>query len=309
MDLIKYYFNHEIIKYNTNVKNICNNILELDKIPTYQKRLIKSKYDLVIKFINYDINKLSQETNTYNSLDSEIFLINQYLENKFTHPYFLPYIAITNVINFGRKVLDNPEISCEININKSKVIQDEYITLVTPINVGIIMPEYKPFEMYLYDNKDLEYIFVLKNIYNILDLAILIRDKYNMIHCDVKLENIVVHNNIFYLIDWENAFQVGDMYYHEDRSATGNTEMYPHYDVNSEEFFVYSIGVLITRIIGFHYGVTCYDFIENHLLNFVLSKIPNSILKHYEDLLIYIFVIKIHKIEVLKDKISNIINK
>ena len=43
------------------------------------------------------------------------------------------------------------------------------------------------------------------------------------------------------------------------------------------------------------------------LLNYVLSKIPNSILKHYEDLLIYIFVVKIHKIEVLKDKIRKII--
>jgi hypothetical protein len=309
MDCIKFYINHQIIKYSTitndSIKDICNKTLELDKIPTYQKRLVSSNNNLVIKFIQYDINNLNNEK--CNNIDSEIFLINQYLENKFTHPSFLPYIAITNIINFGRKILDNSEIS-EINMNKSKVVQDEYITLVTPMNIGIIMPKYKPFEMYLFENQDLDHILVLNNIYNILDLAILIRDKYNMIHCDVKLENILVNNNIFYLIDWENTFQVDEKYYHEDRSSSGNTEMYPHYDVNSEEFFVYSIGVLITRIIGFHYGVTCFDFIENLLLNYVLSKIPNNILRHYDDLLIHIFVVKIHKIEDLKDKISKIIN-
>jgi len=309
MDCIKLYINHEIIKFSTITndcaKDICNKILELDKIPTYKKRLIHSNNNFVIKFIQYDIDKLNNEK--CNNLDSEIYLINQYLENKFSHPSFFPYTAITNIINFGRKVLDNSD-SNEININKSKVIQDEYITLVTPMNIGIIMPKYTPFEMYLFDNQDLEYTFVLKNILNILDLAILIRDKYNMIHCDVKLENVVVNNDIFYLIDWENTFRLDEIYYHEDRSSTGNTEMYPHYDVNSEDFFIYSIGVLITRIIGFHYGVTCHDFMENLLLNYILSKIPNNVLNHYDDLLIHIFVVKIHKIEDIKDKISKIIN-
>ena len=303
MNINKYYINHEIIKFHSTisdeVKYICNEISELENLPTYNKRVISSANNMIIKFIQYDINNLNNEKLNYN--DSEIYLINQYLENKFTHPYFLPYIGITNIINFGKKTIHN------ITTN-DEVLQDEYITLVSPMNTGIIMPKYKSLVLYLSNNQDLDYIFLLKNIVNILDLAILIRDKYNIIHCDVKIDNIVVDKNIFYLIDWENSFEVDEMYYHEDRSKTGNTEMYPHYNANSEQFFIYSIGVLITRIIGFHYGVTYTDFIDNNLLHFILSKIPNNILRHYEDLLIHIFVRKIDKIEVLIDKINSILN-
>jgi len=294
--MIKYYINHEIVKFNTTIydsnKNICNELLDIEYIPTYYKRVILSKNNMLIKFINYDINNLNNSK--FNYRDSEIFLINQYLENKLVHPFFLPYIAITNIVNFNQITTNDTNITNEI-------LQYE------DVNVGIIMPKYEPLKLYLSSNQDLDYIFLLKNIKNILDLAIYIRDKYNIIHCDVKIDNIVVDQNIFYLIDWENSFSVGEMYYHEDRSDTGNTEMYPHYNVNSEEFFVYSIGVLITRIIGYHYGVTYHDFVDNNLLHFILSKIPNNVLGYYEDLLIHIFVKKINKIEVLLGKINKIL--
>jgi len=295
MNLVKSYVNHEISKINTTINPTIDTLLELDKLPTYQKRAIYTKNDLVIKFIYYDINKLSDTIS--DNLNSEIFLVNQYIENKFTHPYFLPYLGITNINSFKQKIFTN-----------SECIKDEDIIMQIPVNIGIIMPMYKTLDKYLFDNLDLDYKFVLTNIYNILDLAILIRDKYNIIHCDVKIDNIVVNDNKFYLIDWENAFECNEMYYNEDRPTSGNSEMYPHYDVDSEQFFVYSIGVLITRIIGFHNGVKSTDFVSNNLLHFILSKIPNSVLQYYEDLLINIFVIKINKIEVLKDKIRKIIN-
>jgi len=310
MNNVVYLLNHEVIKYNKNIDettmNNCKNILDIEKIPTYNKRLIVANNNFVVKFLDYSINIIDNPTLNYKY--SELFLVNQYLDNKFSHPYFLPYIAITKIINFNRKIIKYIENE-DPDVEKNTMVQNEYISLIHDMNIGIIMPKCITLEKYLFDNQDLDYTFVLTNIYNILDLAILFRDKYNIIHCDVKLDNIVVNNNIFYLIDWENAFERNEKYYHEDRPTDGNTEMYPHYDTNSEQFFVYSIGVLITRIIGFHYGVRCYDFIENHLLNYVLSKIPNSVLEYYEDLLIHIFVIKICKIEVLKDKISKIIHK
>jgi hypothetical protein len=301
---VTYTLNHEIIKHNKDVDDVtinnCKNIFEIEKIPTYNKRLVITNNDFAVKFLDYSINKLNSTIPDYKN--SEIFLVNQYLEKNLYHPYYLPYLAITNVINFSRKIITY------INVDNSNV-KNESISLIQNMNIGIIMPKYKTLEKYLFEIQNLDHIVVLTNIYNILDLAILIRDKYNMIHCDVKLDNIVVDDNKFYLIDWENAFEIGEKYYHEDRPAIGNSEMYPHYDTDSEQFFVYSIGVLITRIIGFHYSITCHDFINNNLLHFILSKIPNSVLGYYEDLLIHIFVIKINKIEVLKDKISKIIHK
>ena len=320
MNLLKYTVNHEVIKLNTDIDditaNISKNILYLDKLPTFTKRLVLANDNLAIKFIEYDIDKnniLKPECK-----DSEIFLINQYLNKKFNHPYFLPYIGLTKIINFNQEIVKDSsesssesvsDVSSDIKLtNINKIIKNEYITLVRPMNIGIIMAQCTPLEIYLFENKDLDYIYILTNIYNILDLAILIRDKYEMIHCDVKIDNVVVNNNKFYLIDWENTFESDEKYYHDDRPTDGNSEMYPHYDTNSEQFFVYSIGVLITRIIGFHYGVTYNDFKQNMLLHYILSKIPSHILRNYDDLLINIFVIKINKIEVLKDKIYKIIN-
>jgi len=322
MNLLKYTVNHEVIKLNADIDditaNISKNILYLDKLPTVAKRLVLANNNLAIKFIEYNIDKnniLKPECK-----DSEIFLINQYLNKKFNHPYFLPYIGLTKIINFNQEIVKDssdsssdssestPEnLSNTVN-NINKTIRNEYITLVRPMNIGIIMAQCTPLEIYLFENEELDYIYVLTNIYNILDLAILIRDKYDMIHCDVKIDNVVVNNNKFYLIDWENTFESDEKYYHDDRPKEGNSEMFPHYDADSEQFFVYSIGVLITRIIGFHYGVTYADFTENMLLNYILSKIPNHILRHYDDLLINIFVKKISKIEVLKDKIDRIIH-
>jgi hypothetical protein len=299
MDNIKYYLNHTIYKFkldiDENIKNICKNPLELEKLPTFSKRLIISNNDLAIKFIDYNIHNINNKFS-----NTEIFLINEYLENKLVHEYFIPYIAIINIVN----------IEAQTNISSEEIgFVDNKTTVlnIKDMDIGVIMPKYTPLEKYLFVNDDLSHTIILNNINNILDLAIFIRDKYSIIHADVKLDNIVVNNDKFYLIDWECIFEVNETYYHEERPTEGNTEMYPHYDADSEEFFVYSIGVLIVRIIGFHYGVTYKDFTEHYTINYILSKIPKNIRKVYEDLLITIFVVGIKKIELLKAKISRLL--
>ena len=83
--------------------------------------------------------------------------------------------------------------------------------------------------------------------------------------------------------------------------------MYPFYDATAEQFFIYSIGVLIVRIIGYHYGVTYLDFVDNLNIIYILSKIPYEHSKKYDSIILDICKKKIKKIEVLKDKITEIV--
>ena len=116
MNFVKYSVNHEIIKFSDNanneIKKLCSSPLELNKIPTYNKRLTLSKDILAIKFIDCDINRLK--------IDTETYLISEFLENKFTSSYFLPYIAITNVINFNQDMSESLEEITSSNSSNSK---------------------------------------------------------------------------------------------------------------------------------------------------------------------------------------------
>ena len=284
---------------DSNINNTC-----------IKNRILKIDDTLLVKRISYE----SQDFNN----KSEIFLIKEYLQSKFSSPYFLNYYAI---ILIDDNIQSN--VFPENYKDNSYTILDKYKKNISPImrwinhskmscnllsgNMGIIMPKYEPLNKYLKRHSDLDVNLLLKNIIGILELSILIRDKYELIHCDVKIDNIVVNDNIFYLIDWENAFNTDEIYLHQTRPTNGNTEMYPFYDATAEQFFIYSIGVLIVRIIGYHYGVTYLDFVDNLNIIYILSKIPYEHSKKYDLIVLDICKKKIKKIEVLKDKITEII--
>jgi hypothetical protein len=227
--------------------------------------------------------------------------------NEFTHLNFLNYYAIikfnNNNINLN---IDDDQIK-KLTIYKNKISPALNNTTYKYKNLGIIMPLYEKLSSYLNNNK-ISTELLLLNIIGILDLSILIRDKYDFIHPDVKLCNIVVNDNIFHLIDWEEAFNKNDMYYNYQRPSIGNTEMYPFYNATAEQFLIHSIGVLIVRIIGFHSEITYKDFMDNIRIEYILGKIPNDIVKPFELLIIDIFTRKFNIIEELISYINNMLD-
>jgi serine/threonine protein kinase len=207
--------------------------------------------------------------------DMELYIINKYLSKEFESIHFFNYYAI-------------------IKINNGD-------------GVGIVMPIYDTLKKYLGNNKITPKM-LLDNILLLININIFMKDKYKLIHGDIKVCNILINNDVFYLIDWEKVLLIEEMYYNSRRPTTGNTEMYPHYDATSEQFFIYSIGVLIMRIVGFNYEVTHEDFIHNYHIEYILSKIPMRTICVYETLIFNIIDRKFNKIEELRDNIINIIN-
>jgi serine/threonine protein kinase len=206
--------------------------------------------------------------------DSEVFLIKKYLASEFESPNFIDYYGI---IKF-----------------------DE--------SIGIVMPIYPTLIDYLSDNK-LPSIILLQNLISIIDMNIYTRDNYNFLHFDIKIHNILFKNNTFYLIDWEKVIKMDETYDNRNRPGSGNTEMYPHYNTNAEQFFIYSMYVLIVRIIGYNYDVSYLDFVKNYKLDYILSKIPLLKLLMYEKLIVDIYNRKLNKIEELKERLKEILLK
>jgi hypothetical protein len=292
---------NDIIYLNKNADDIIINTIKSLKIDDNYR--INIENNLVIKYVSIidEINQTQYKDNT------ELFLIKKYLMNEFTHLNFLNYYAIikfnNNNINLN---IDDDQIK-KLTIYKNKISPALNNTTCKHNNLGIIMPQYEKLSSYLNNNK-ISTELILLNIIGILDLSILIRDKYDFIHPDVKLCNIVVNDNIFYLIDWEEAFNINDMYYSYQRPSIGNTEMYPFYNATAEQFLIHSIGVLIVRIIGFHSEITYKDFMDNIRIEYILGKIPNDIVKPFELLIIDIFTRKFNKIEELTSYINNMLD-
>jgi len=171
---------------------------------------------------------------------------------------------------------------------------------------GILMANYNTLDKYL-ENIDIDSKLLLSNILGIIDLTIKVRDKYDFIHGDLKINNILIKNDIFYLIDWEYILYTTDLYSTKNRPKTGNTEMYPFYDATSEEFFIHSVGVLIVRILGYNYNVTYKCFMKNLSIYYMLSCIPIKNRFIFENIINSIFNREYHKIEKLRDDINNLL--
>ena len=294
---------NNIIYLNKNIDDNIINTIKLLKIDNPYR--INIENNLVIKYINVieDMHQLEYKDNT------ELFLIKKYLMNEFTHLNFLNYYAIVKFDN-KKLIYDKDDPFTKLTIYKNRISPglNNIINNTTCKyeNYRIIMPQYEKLSSYL-NNNEIDTELILLNIIGILDLSILIRDKYNFIHPDVKLCNIIVNNNIFYLIDWEEAFHIDDVYYNYQRPLDGNTEMYPYYDATAEQFLIHSIGVLIIRIIGFHCEITYKDFMDNIRIEYILGKIPNDIVRPYESLIMDIFTRKFNKIEELITNINKIL--
>jgi len=170
------------------------------------------------------------------------------------------------------------------------------------------MPIYETLEDYICDIDTINPNILLSNILGILDLMIYVRDKYKFIHSDIKLHNILVKDDIFYVIDWEDIMEIDTIYYHKERPVTGNTEMYPFYDATAEEFFIHSIGVLIVRILGYRSNISYKTFVANLNIFYILSEIPIIKTYLYEDVIIKIFNRKYSKIENLREDVYKLLN-
>jgi len=291
---------NDVLYLNNKLDNTIVDTIKLLKIDTTYR--ISSTTKFIIKC--FKINEEFDEKN------SEIFLIEKYLMNEFSHNNYLNYYAIIKINKNYNITNDKDDSLTKLTIYKNKISpmlnsienksKDKYD------NIAVVMPHYEKLSDYLNDN-DITINILLENIIGILDLSILIRDKYNYIHPDVKLCNIVVDNNKFYLIDWEDAYLTKDTYYNQFRPTDGNTEMYPYYDATAEQFLIHSIGVLIVRIIGYHFEITYKDFMENYSIHYILTKIPNKNLRPYEHLILDIFSRKFNKIEELINSINKLL--
>ena len=266
--------------------------------------------DRIIEIDNYIIKNIPIDKIT-DKLNTEILLIQKYLSGDFVQPHFLNYHLILSVIEKKLKKSNSFDYITKLTEYKNKISPNLINKDIKKTNkiydYIVVMPKYQKLSLYLSDTILNDNI-ILTNIIGILDLSILIRDKYSLIHCDVKVCNIVVNNNIFYLIDWEDAFNIDDVYYQCSRPKYGNTEMYPHYDSTSEQFFIYSIGVLIIRIIGYNFDVTYKDFMKDITFNYILSKIPIEYSRIYEHVLLDIYNKKYNKIEELRSSIKEILD-
>ena len=288
------FIKHDIIKLN-NIDNdtlIKLNNLNILSFPVQNKTVKKTDNGFIIKFYKYyNINNLIDINNNYfdnnnnnNHYYFELFLIMDYLNKKLEHPFFLNYIGLINIHNYYQY---NRDIS-------------------TLYNIGIVMTCYQTLSEYLDNNLILDPIKFITNIYNIVDLSIYLKDNYKIYHGDIKIDNIVVKDDIYYLIDWEIVMEIDSVYDINNRPTNGNTEMYPHYNVTSEGFFIYSIGILMIRIIGWNYDVNYNDFIKTFALPSILVKIPLEKIVLYEDLINDIYNKKIEDIYDLKNRLKYI---
>jgi hypothetical protein len=342
------YVNHSKIIFNKNISDDfqekINNII-IDTYPNINNKVKNTQNNIYIKFYHSDhISNIKNLTYEYfkdnkkeNYDDVEIFLIKEYLIGNLDHPYFYDYKGITEIKNYNKYSHSLPvsyiiypemnDINCikkestigttpipSLNYNlygrnNNKINSSLGYNITTGHNIGILMEPEETLNEYLEKNKELNKNEILKNIYNIVDLCIYIKDKYGIYHCDIKPNNILVKDNIFYLIDWEIIFLKNEIYQNKSRPNNGNTEMYPHYDVTSEEFVVYSIGVLIIRTLGYYYDIGYEDFVNNVPVDEILNKIPYEKIEFCKELIINIFARKIVKIEELRTSIENIINQ
>jgi hypothetical protein len=270
--------------------------LKIDREIVDRRVAIYKEKNVVVKYINkYD---------TYPSKNAEFKIVEDIITDKFTNPHLIDIHAMIK-FNYTKKItkiLLKKDISPHTN-KKRKVEEEDHD------NFGIIMPKYETLSEYLQKNKDIDQKLLLSNILGLLDLCIDIRDIYNFYHKDIKVDNILIKDDIFYLIDWEFVIEKGNIYFANERPEQGNTEMYPFFNATGEQFLIHSIGVLITRIIGYNYNVTFEDFMQNYAIEYILSNIPNEKIELYNDLIINIFNKKYHRIEKLKDDISILLDK
>jgi len=290
---------YELILYN---KNLSTELIEQMKVLKIDREIIDRRVaiykekNFVVKYINkYDI---------YPSKNAEFIIVKDIINNKFTNPHLIDIHAMIK-FNCTKKIthiLEKKDISPHTT-KKRKIEDDEQD------NYGIIMSIYETLPEYLLKNNDIDPKLLLSNILGILDLCINIRNTYNFYHKDIKVDNILIKDDRFYLIDWEFIIAYDSIYFSSDRPKEGNTEMYPFYDATGEQFLIHSIGVLITRIIGYNYNITFEDFMQNYAIDYILSNIPEEKTELYETLLLNIFDKKYNKIEKLKDDISIILDK
>jgi serine/threonine protein kinase len=289
---------YEIILSN---KNITTELIEemkklkIDKEIVDKRVAIYNKKNFVVKYINkYEI---------YPNKNAEFIIVEDVINKKFVNPHIIDIYAMIK-FNYIKKSTTILKKDISPHTTKKRKIEDE-----DHDNFGFIMPIYETLSEYLEKNNDIDPKLLLSNILGILDLCISIRDTYNFYHKDIKIDNILIKDDIFYLIDWEFIIENGSIYFSDERPIQGNTEMYPFYDATGEQFLIHSIGVLITRIIGFNYNVTYEDFMKNYAIEYILSNIPEEKTELYEKLLLNIYDKKYQKIEKLKDDISIILDK
>ena len=293
---------YELSEYNKNIDDtLLEKIKTLPIIDFYNQdeRVVYDNLNKIyIKFINKYENNLE--------LNNEIFITSEILNNRLKNPHLIDFYGIINLI----KNKPTNYISSLINKEYNSPETDKHMKVTKyekEINVcGILMPEYDTLESYLEKIDCIEPKILLFNILGILDLMIYVRDKYKYVHSDIKIHNILIKDNIFYVIDWEDVRKMNNPYYSFYRPTEGNTEMYPFYDVSAEQFFIYSIGILIVRILGYKYGVTYKHFMENKYIKQILKMIPDELTEIYEDVIIKIYTKKYNKIEKLKEDINTI---
>ena len=293
---------YELLKISTKI-----DIDFIEKIKTlfFNKSLITKRIipdnssTIILKCINkYDL---------YPTINSELIIANAILDNKISSPHLINIYSVVKIMENEYK-LKNIHYKQNISPNtKVKILKEEYSYDIN--GYGILMPVHQTLQHYLEKNYEIKPIILLNNILGILTLCIDIRDKFDFVHSDIKIDNILIDNDIFYLIDWEYIMNMNTFYFSNERPESGNTEMYPFYDATTEQFLIHSIGVLIVRIVGYKYNVTYKNFTENIDIKYILSNIPDEKINLYEQVILNIYSKKYKKIENLRDDINILYNK
>jgi len=275
--MIKLNISYKLLFHNLSIDSpILKRIVSIDinKIYNNKRTILDTSTNIFIKFIE------KHDDDTFKE-NIEFFFTSEIINKYFVHNHLIDYYGIIEIYK------------------KNKDIE----------SLGILMPIYQTLNEYLDTIIFIDSKILLSNILGIIDLTEKIRDKYDFINIDVKLDNILVKDSIFYLIDWERVYYTDQTYLCKSRPKSGNTEMYPFYDATIEEFFIHSIGVLIIRILGYKYGITHNIMMQNLTVDYILSYIPASYRNIYENIIIKIYFRKYHKIEELKNEIEQLLSK
>lgn len=112
---------------------------------------------------------------------------------------------------------------------------------------------------------------VLKQIFYQIVLGIAELHRLNIVHCDIKPDNIIIHNGIVKIIDYDLSLYLGDKKFIVQNDIIGTTKYISpeciHIKVYSKYTDMWSLGILFYRMVTRHYPFSNEHYNENYNFN------------------------------------------